>query len=242
MDGTSFIHGRQPVLEALKGDRPLEKIWMQRGVRTDNLAEIFDLARERHVPVQYVPKEKLATLVHTGQHQGIVAAIARIAFYDYTEVVDELLAAGKQPLLVLLDGVTDVRNLGAIARTAYGMGADALILPERGTAPVNSEAVKASAGTLQHIAVCRAHHILDAVRYLQQSGISCVALDARGSHTAAEAGLSLPLGVVLGDEHRGVDSRVLKEVEHIVKLPMFTSLDSYNVSVAAAMLLYEVRR
>jgi 23S rRNA (guanosine2251-2'-O)-methyltransferase len=238
----SYIYGKQPVAEALRGSQPIDKIWIQRGLRSDQLSEIADQARRKNVMVQFVPPEKLASMSKTAHHQGVVASVAHIEYHDYVEVIEELLAAEITPFVVLLDGVTDVRNMGAIARTAYGMGVDVMIIPAKGAAPINSEAIKSSAGVLQHLTICKTPHVIDAVRYLQQCGVTCVALDARGSQMASEAGLSLPLAVVLGDEHRGVDQRVLREVGQVVRLPISENLDSYNVSVAAAMLLYEVKR
>jgi len=238
----SYIYGKQPVLEALKGASEIEKIWVQAGTRNETLTEITTLAREKGVGVQQVPAEKLQYLTRTPHHQGVAAYIARIHYHDYTEVIDDLLHAGEKPFILLLDGVTDVRNLGAIARTAYGMGVHAIILPLKGAAPVNSETIKSSAGAIQHLKVCRVPHLLDVVRYLQQYNIPCIALEGKGAVAAVDADLELPLAVIVGDEHRGIDRRLLQETSKVVRLPIQHALDSYNVSVATAMLLYEITR
>lgn len=238
-----LIFGHHPVLEALYAtDRPLEKVFFQQGLRGDFEKEVRRLCRERDVPLQVVPKEKLSRLVK-GQHQGIVAAVPLIDFMKIEDVLPFIFEKGELPLLVMLDGVTDVRNVGAIARSALVAGAQALILPKNNSALLNEDAMKASAGALNLLPVCRENNLQTAIDLLQMSGVQVVATAlGERSRPIFEADLTIPTALLLGSEGDGLPPVLLKKADFVAKIPQKAEFDSFNVSVAAGICLYEAMR
>jgi 23S rRNA (guanosine2251-2'-O)-methyltransferase len=236
-----FITGFHNVEQALLDAESLIKIIVSKGLSPDMLERLRFLTRSSRIPIQVVPNEKLDKLAR-GKHQGVVGIPAVVRYYRIEDVIPMIYERGETPLLMALDGVTDVRNIGAIARTAYGTGVHALIVPEKGTAPLGKDADEASAHTLGKVTVCRHQSIHGAISYLQLNGIQVYSSDAQADKLVSDLDLKAPLCLVIGDEEVGVSSSVARKADERVRLPISPGLDSYNVSVAAGMLLYEVVR
>ena len=241
MAKNNMIFGIHPLLEALEAGREIDKVMMRRGLRTEESARILALARERSVPVQFVPEERLGRLTQR-QHQGVIAFISEIEYTPLEELVARVYEEGRAPFIVLLDGLTDVRNFGAIARTAECAGVDALVIPERGSVSVTADAVKTSAGALHRIPVCRVSSIAAAVGLLQSSGVRVVAASEKAEERYTETALQLPLGLVMGAEDHGVSTDVLRMADSITRIPQVGAIGSLNVSIAAGILIYEAVR
>ena len=239
MGKPNLIFGMHPLLEALEAGREIDKILLKRGLRSEEVSRITALARERTIPLQIVPEERLTRLTRK-QHQGVIAFI--IEYTPLETLIPMLYEAGRSPFVLLLDGLTDVRNFGAIARTAECAGGDALIIPERGSVTVTADAIKTSAGALHRLPVCRVSSIMSAVSLLQASGLKIVAASEKARDVYTETELRLPLGLVLGAEDEGVSEEVLRRADHIVRIPQVGAIGSLNVSVAAGILIYEIVR
>jgi 23S rRNA (guanosine2251-2'-O)-methyltransferase len=237
----SLIVGRQPLIEAIRSGRPLDKILLQRNVTGEIIEEIRELAREHNIPIQVVPGEKLASLTRAN-HQGVIAIGALVQYLDLQEVIDHVVTGGAIPLFVMLDGVTDVRNIGAIARTAVCCGAQALIIPDKGTGALNEEAMKSSAGALELIQVCRVSSLLKAVDSLHMNGIRVFTSDMKAEKKVFELGMAEPCCIVMGSEDNGVQPYIRKAADEHFTIPMTGSFDSLNVSVAAGIILYEAMK
>ena len=241
MGKNNLIFGIHPLIEALEAGREIDKILLKRGLRSSEVSHIMDVAKERTIPVQIVPEERLTRLTRK-QHQGVIAFISEIEYTQLDQLIPMLYEEGRSPFVVLLDGLTDVRNFGAIARTAECAGVDAIIIPERGSVSVTADAVKTSAGALHRISVCRVSSIQAAVTLLQENGIQIVAASEKAADIYTESELSLPLGLVLGAEAHGVSQDVLRRADKIVRIPQVGAIGSLNVSVAGGILIYEVVR
>ena len=241
MGKPNLIFGMHPLLEALEAGREIDKILLKRGLRSEEVSRITALARERTIPLQIVPEERLTRLTRK-QHQGVIAFISEIEYTPLETLIPMLYEAGRSPFVLLLDGLTDVRNFGAIARTAECAGVDALIIPERGSVTVTADAIKTSAGALHRLPVCRVSSIMSAVSLLQASGLKIVAAAEKARDVYTETERRLPLGIVLGAEDEGVSEEVLRRADHIVRIPQVGAIGSLNVSVAAGILIYEIVR
>lgn len=235
-----IISGRHPVSEALSKGLPIEKILLQAELQ-GHFTEIIQQARHDNIIVQFVPKVKLDKLVHT-IHQGIIAFTSEVKYHDLQSVIDEIQNSGKHGIYILFDGITDVRNLGAIARTAYGMGVDALILPTTHSAPVNDVAIKTSAGALQHITICKSNNLITTIKDLKANNIFVIGIDTDTNHNIQDIPKNISLAIVIGDEGKGISSQVKKLLNSVYAIPIQNGLDSYNVSVATAIALYEIRK
>jgi 23S rRNA (guanosine2251-2'-O)-methyltransferase len=233
-----LIYGRHPVVEALEQRKELEKVYLQVGLTGEMEKEVRKLCREAGVPLQYVPKEKLSKMVK-GNHQGIIAAQKLIDYHLFEELLANTFEAGKTPLIVALDGVTDVRNLGAIARSAEVLGADGLLLPTKNSAAVNEEAIKASAGALNFFPVCKTTSLYASLEYAKMSGLKIYAADLRGKKSLHEVDWKEPAVLVMGAEDVGISGGVEKLVDEMFLIPQVGKLDSLNVSVATGIVLYE---
>jgi len=237
----NMLYGRHPILEALKAGEDLDKLFLQRGLKGELISEIKALAKDHEVPIQEVPIEKLNKLTK-GNHQGMVAFLSLIKYYKVEDILPKVYEEGQVPLFLILDEVTDIRNLGAMARTAFCAGVQTIIIPQKGAAPINADAIKSSAGALNKIPVCRQPDLKQVIQELQLNGIQIIAMDGRGNNLSYEIDLTIPTAIVMGSEDRGVANHLIKIVDNIVKLPVIGSFDSYNVSVAAGMVLYEAMR
>lgn len=236
-----IIFGRHPVVDAIQSGSSIDKIFLQQGIRGEFEKEIRGLSKQFSIPCQFVPKEKLAKMVR-GNHQGIVAMLSLISYYKIEDVLPMVYERSETPLLVLLDGITDVRNLGAIARSAEVCGAHAIVLPSKGSAMITAEGIKTSAGALTKIPVCRENSLISTMDFLQQSGIHIVASDLKGKKRLDQVDFTLPVAIVLGSEGEGVRSAVLEKANETFIIPQKGTTDSLNVSVAAGIILYEAIR
>lgn len=237
----NLIFGRQPVIELLEGDKTVDKILLQKSASGDIIPIIKKKAAEKEIPVQYVPIEKLNALTG-GNHQGVIAFISAIEFQTIENILPFIIENGETPLLLILDGITDVRNFGAIARTAYASGVHAIIIPVSSAAPVNEDAIKTSAGALTKIPVCREKNLANTLNYLQLNGIQIIGTDSNAEKFVYAIDLTIPTAIIMGAEDIGISSTARKFISENIKLPMQVDFDSYNVSVAAGMVLYEVMR
>jgi 23S rRNA (guanosine2251-2'-O)-methyltransferase len=238
MKQSSLIIGRQPLIEAIRAGRAVDKIMLQRNAAGEAIAEIRQLAREHNIPIQVVPVEKLASMTRAN-HQGVLALAGLVQYLDLQQVIDHVVAQGQTPLFIMLDGVTDVRNIGAIARSALCSGAQALIIPDKGVGALNEEAMKSSAGALQHINVCRVNSLLKAVDSLHLNGIRVFTSEMNAEKKIFELPLAEPCCIVMGSEDKGVQSYIRKAADEHFSIPMAGDFDSLNVSVAAGIILYE---
>jgi len=237
----TLIIGRQPLIEAIQSGRAIDKILFQRNVSGESIGDIRRLAKEYNIPIQQVPPEKLQS--HTrANHQGVIAFAALVTYMNLQQVIDHVVSQGDTPLFVMLDGVTDVRNIGAIARTALCCGAQALIIPDKGTGALNEEALKSSAGALEKINVCRVGSLMKAVDELHLNGIKVFASEMTAQKNLAELNFTEPGCVVMGGEENGVYPALMKICDASFKIPMKGDFESLNVSVATGMILYEVMR
>jgi 23S rRNA (guanosine2251-2'-O)-methyltransferase len=241
VEKTELIYGTRAVMEAVRAGRQIEKIYLQTGLTNDLMKELVNLLKERGVPYSWVPLEKI-NRVTTKNHQGVVGYLSAVEYAQLQALIDKAYAEGRTPFFLLLDRITDVRNFGAVARTCECAGLDALVIEEKGNAPVTSDAVKTSAGALHHLAVCRVRSLRQAVKDLRDNGIQVVACTEKAKKDIYELDLSTPTALMLGSEEDGIDAALLKEADHAARIPMKGKIESLNVSVAAGIAIYEVVR
>lgn len=237
-----LIFGRNPIIEALKAAQSIDKIWLLKSAGGRAINEISELAQLNNVPIQRVPIEKLNRLVK-GNHQGIVAITSLVTYYEVEDILADTYGQGKVPLFLICDGITDVRNIGAIARNIACTDAHALILPMRGSASINAEAIKSSAGALSKIYVCKVRFIDKLIDYLKNNGLQIVATGLTDkSISLPKVDLSIPTAIIVGAEGKGVSPKFLNMADIVTKIPMPGQFDSFNVSVATGIILYEAVR
>ena len=236
----NLIFGIRPVVEAIEAGREIEKLYIRKGAEGQLMTELRDLCLRHRVRVQEVPVEKLNRLVR-GNHQGVVAQIAAIAYVQLDDILERV-PEDETPLVVVFDGVTDVRNFGAIARSAECAGAHGLIAPLKNSAPVNAEAIRASAGALTTIPVCRVGSIRNTLKTLQAEGFQVVAATEKSRKLLYDADLRRPTALVMGAEETGISKEVLKLCDERLAIPLIGRIESLNVSAAAAVMLFEVVR
>ena len=239
---TTYIYGLHSVLEAVKAGKPIDKIFLIRGLTGQLYVELKKLIDSAKLSYTYVPPEKLNKLSRGGNHQGVVARVSPVMFGDFDEVLERSLSANTPAFFLLLDGVTDVRNFGAIIRTASCVGVHAIIIPESGSAPVNEVTVKTSAGAAFEVPIVKVNHLKDAVYALQSAGITVVAATEKAKTSIYETELEGPLAVIMGSEEKGIQSSLLKLTDERISLPVMGNISSLNVSVACGVILYEVLR
>eukprot|EP01137_Pigoraptor_chileana_P028327 Opistho-2@915 len=238
---SSLIIGRQPLVEALQTGKAIDKILLQKNATGDVINTIRKLARDQNVPIQLVPIEKLNGMTKAN-HQGILAFVARVQYMDLQQVIDHVVSNGDLPLFLMLDGVTDVRNIGAIARSAVCCGAQAIIIPDKGVGALNEEAMKSSAGALEQIHICRVNSLLKAVDTMHLNGIKVFTSEMRAEQNVFELPFTDPCCIIMGDEGKGVQPYLAKAADHFFKIPMAANFDSFNVSVATGIILYEAMK
>jgi len=241
MEREEQIFGTRAIIEAIQAGKEIDKIFLQRGVNNPLTSELNTLIKKEGINSSYVPVEKLNRLTQKN-HQGAVATISPISFHNFEELVNKTVASEQTPLFVILDQLSDVRNFGAIIRTAECTGAHGVIIAKKGGAPLNGVAVKTSAGAAFNIPIAKVDHIKDAIYYLQGSGIQVVAATEKTNDTLYQRDFKLPTAIVMGREDSGVSSGVLKIVDHKAQLPLLGDIASLNVSVACGAFLYEVVR
>lgn len=236
-----YIFGTQSVLETLRSDKDVEKILIQRNVKNDTISEVIAQAKELNVPVVQVPIEKMNRITRKN-HQGVIAFVSSILYSSLDHVITTAYEEGRVPLVIILDQVTDVRNFGAIARTAECAGVDAIVIPSKGSAQINGDAMKTSSGALNFIPVCREEYLKDAITYLKQSGLQVVACSEKGNKTIFEADFSIPTAIMMGSEEKGISPAYLDLSDEFVKIPMFGKVSSMNVGVATGVITFEAIR
>jgi 23S rRNA (guanosine2251-2'-O)-methyltransferase len=241
-DNVGIVVGIHPVSEALNNPERVEKVFVKDDFSGTGIKELIKKSRGAKIPCFVVPAIKIDKISGTRNNQGVVAIVSPIEFQDIENILPSLIEKGVLPKLFILDGVTDVRNLGAIARTAEFLGFDALVVPSRGSAGLNQEAIKASAGALLRIPICRAHVLKQAVFYIKHSGVKIVGASEKSEKDLWNADLTGPLAVVMGAEDLGISNTILKLCDEVIKVPGTGGIQSLNVSVAAGMMAYEITR
>ncbi|MFT3753777.1 MAG: 23S rRNA (guanosine(2251)-2'-O)-methyltransferase RlmB [Paludibacter sp.] len=236
-----MIFGIRAVIEAIQAGKEIDKILLRRDMTSELSRELFAALNGLEVPVQKVPLEKLNRITMKN-HQGVIAFISPVAYQHIEDIIPTIYEEGRMPFIVVLDGVTDVRNFGAIARTCECAGVDAIVVPLKGGAALNGDAVKTSAGALMKIPVCREHSLSNALKFLSSSGIKILAASEKATHNYTEASMSEPIAIVMGAEDEGVSPENLRLCDEMVSIPMLGTIDSLNVSVAAGVLIYEAVR
>ncbi|HFA51484.1 MAG TPA: 23S rRNA (guanosine(2251)-2'-O)-methyltransferase RlmB [Bacteroidetes bacterium] len=228
-------------MDAVRAGSNFDKILIQRGTVGDFEKEMRQLCKEHEIPLQYVPKERLSKATG-GNHQGVIGYLALLAYYRLDDVVPHIYEQGEAPLVLILDRVTDVRNFGAIARSAKACGVHALVIPKTGSALINADAIKTSAGALTTLTVCRENSLVSAVEYLQNAGIQVFASDLRAEKKVFDLDFTAPTALIVGSEDEGVHPSLLKRANECFVIPQKGGADSFNVSVATGIMLYEANR
>ena len=241
MVNSEQIYGIHAVMEAIKADEPINKVYLQKGLKGGLFKSLETLARKKRLMVSYVPIERLNKLTKNN-HQGAVALISPVAFQNFEDTVEKILQKQELPFFLLLDGISDVRNFGAIIRTAKCCGVDAIVVPKNNSAPINADAVKTSAGAAFKIPITKVDHLKDAIFYLQSSGVEIVAATEKADTFVYDVPLNRACAVIMGSEGSGISPSLLKLADHTAKLPMLGEIESLNVSVACGVFLYEVVR
>ncbi len=241
MEKTTQIYGIRAIIEAINANEALDKIFIQKGLKGDLFKELENLARKKGINISYVPVEKLNRLTKSN-HQGVVANISPITFYNFEELVENVIATKETPLFLLLDQLSDVRNFGAIIRTAECTAVDGIIIQKKGAAPVTADTIKTSAGAAFKVPIAKVNHIKDAVHYLQASGIKIIAASEKTNNTLYDISFKEGCAIIMGSEDVGISPSILKAVDHTAKLPLLGDIESLNVSVACGVFLYEVVR
>lgn len=241
MEKEQQIFGIRAIIEAVQAGKEIDKVFVQKDLQGDLMKELLKVLKQNGVNFSYVPVEKLNRLGNRN-HQGAVASISPISFADLDELIATLLEENKKPLFIVLDGISDARNFGAIIRTAECTGVNGIIIPKQGSAPVNGDTVKTSAGAVFNIPICKVDHVKDAVFHLQSCGIKTVAATEKTNNNIYDIDFTEPVAIVMGSEDKGVNPSVLKVIDEKAKLPMFGTISSLNVSVACGAFLYEVVR
>ena len=236
-----MVFGIRAVIEAIQADKEIDKILVKRDLQGDLSKELFGVLKGRQIPVQRVPAERLDRLTRKN-HQGVIAFMSAVTYQHLEDIIPFVYEQGKDPFIVLLDGVTDVRNFGAIARTCECAGVDAIVLPVKGSVSVNADAIKTSAGALHVLPVCKERSINDAIRFLQQSGVKVYAASEKAAENYTDIKYDGPVAIVMGAEDTGVSPENLRLCDDMVKIPQFGTIGSLNVSVASSILIYEVIR
>lgn len=239
----NVIYGIHPIREAIEMGRPIEKIYFRQGSsESEALEQIRDMVRGTNIVCQDVPPERLDKLTRRNNHQGVAAVLPAIEYADFNDLVEKFSTADVPPLIVVMDSVTDVRNFGAIARSAECAGADAIIMSAKNSAPVNGEAMRSSAGALSVIPVCRVGSLRNSLKTLQLAGMQLVAATEKAEKIVFEADLTKPTVVIMGSEDKGISTDVLKMCDVRVSIPLLGKIESLNVSAAAAVILFEAVR
>jgi 23S rRNA (guanosine2251-2'-O)-methyltransferase len=236
-----FIYGTWPVMEAVKAKRDLDKVIIQHGLRNPVIGEIIAELKTLEIPYQFVPIEKMNRVTRKN-HQGIIAFLSPITFGKIEHVLPEIYERGEDPFVLILDKITDVRNFGAILRTASCTGVHAVVIPDKGSAMLNSDTVKSSAGAIYTLPICRSENLKESIEFLKESGLKILAATEKGADLYYNEQLSGPVALIMGSEGDGISPEYLRRSDVLMKIPMVGTIASLNVSVAAGVLLYEVFR
>lgn len=241
MEQKETIFGTRAVMEAIRAHREIEKVFIQSGLTNDLIKELINLAKSSGVPYTFIPQQKLNRL-SSKNHQGVICVLSAVQYASLENIIDKTYAEGKEPFLLIIDRVTDVRNFGAIARTAECAGINAIVIADKGNAQITGDAMKTSAGALSHLPVCRVADMKKTVRFLKDNGIQIVACTEKAETEIYKIELGGPLALILGSEEDGISPELLKQADHLAKIPMHGNISSLNVSVAAGVCIYEAIR
>jgi len=233
------IYGIRPVLEAIESGKTIDKVLIQKGLQGDLFKDFFIKVRHNKIPFQYVPAEKLNKITR-GNHQGVIAFLSEIEYQSIFDIVPAVFEAGRTPFIVILDKITDVRNIGAIARSAECAGVDAIVLPLKGGAQLNDDAVKTSSGALLRLPICRHSNLVEVIKFLKDSGIEVIGVYERAEKMYFNKDFTQPLCIIMGNEYEGIAWDYLRECNDSIKIPMMGTIESLNVSVATGVVLFEV--
>ena len=241
MERNEYIFGIRAVMEAIEAGKDIDKILIKKDLQGELVGELFDLIREYNIVTQRVPIERIYKITRKN-HQGVIAILSAVTYHSLENLVPQVYEEGMLPFVVVLDGITDVRNFGAISRTCECVGANAIVIPERGSVTVNADAVKTSAGALHYLPVCREKNVVSAIRFLKDNGYQIVAASEKAQITYTQADYTGPVAIVMGAEDTGISPEVLRLCDTMVSIPQFGNIGSLNVSVAAGVMMYEVVR
>ena len=239
MEKSDYIYGLRAVMEAIEAGKEIDKLFIAKDLQGDLAAQLIGLAKQYHVVMQRVPMERINRITRKN-HQGVLAMMSAITYHRLDHIVPELYEAGLLPFIVILDGITDVRNFGAIARTCECAGVDAIVIPEHGSVSVGGDAIKTSAGALHHIPVCRVGSTAWAVKFLKENGYRVAAVTEKSEMSYVDGDYTGPVALVMGAEDTGISEGALAQCDTRVGIPIFGNIGSLNVSVAAGIMIYEV--
>lgn len=243
MSNIDMIYGTRAVIEAIRAGKQIEKILVQTGLNNDLIRELASAAREKNLPITYVPIEKLNRLYSNAKnHQGVICVLSAITYSSLNDLIDFAYSEGREPFFIILDRITDVRNFGAIARTAECAGVEGIIIGDKGNAPITSDAMKTSAGALNHLPVCRESDLKKSIQFLRDNGVMIVACTEKAEKTIYDVKFDRPVALIMGSEEDGISDELLKESDELVKIPIKGKIESLNVSVATGVAIYEVVR
>ncbi len=238
---SNLIYGIRAVIESVRSGQHLERVFIQKTLKGDLYKELMSHLHQTSTPISKVPIERINKFTKKN-HQGVVALISPIQYHTLDQLIPRFFEEGKNPLIMILDEITDVRNFGAIARTAECLGVNALVIPSRGGAQINEDAIKTSAGAFNYLPVCRERSLVDVVKYLRESGIKVISCSEKTDKELHKMDFNLPTAIIMGSEERGISSELMEHSDDIAKISMKGSIESLNVGVAAGMVLYEVQR
>jgi 23S rRNA (guanosine2251-2'-O)-methyltransferase len=241
MKKETYIYGIRPTIEAVKAGKELEKIFIQNGLRGEGFHELFNLVKELEIPYQFVPIEKLNRLSRQN-HQGVISYVSEITYQLIEDLVPFVFEQGRIPFFLILDRITDVRNVGAIARTAECAGVDGLIIPARGSAQINSDAIKTSAGALYKLPVVRSQNVKETIQFLKNSGLTIMAASEKSEKDYFSVDLNRPMALIMGSEGEGISEEYLKLTDEELRIPLLGEIESLNVSVATGVIIFEALR
>ncbi|MCJ8211233.1 23S rRNA (guanosine(2251)-2'-O)-methyltransferase RlmB [Mucilaginibacter sp. RS28] len=240
-ESNQMVFGIRAVMEAIRSGKEIEAVYVQRGLGGGLYLELKKLLAERQITPQQVPIEKLNRIT-VKNHQGVIGVISQIVYQKIDDLIPIIFEEGRVPLILVLDGVTDVRNMGAIARTAECAGVDAIIIPAKGSAQITPDAIKTSAGALYKIPVCRHENFVQIVKFLQDSGLQLVCCTEKTENSIYDVDYTVPTAIIMGSEESGIRPELIRVSEHLAKIPMFGEIESLNVSVSSAVIIYEAIR
>ncbi len=235
-----YLIGIHSVFEAIHSGKEINKVFIKKELRSQRFSELFKAIRENGIPFQYVPVEKLNRI--NSNHQGIIGFLSLVEYKDLEEIVQRTFEKGKDPFIIALDQITDVRNFGAIARTAECARADAIVIPSKGSVSITSDAIRASAGALNRLAICRTTDLAQSIKFLRNAGLHIIAATEKAEASYYSVDFKCPVVLLLGSEEKGIGYEVLKMADTLVKIPVMGSIESLNVSVACGIIAFEIVR
>lgn len=241
MEKDDYIYGTRAVIEAINTGKTIEKVFIKTGLNNELYQQLLSLIKENEIAFQFVPIEKINRITRKN-HQGVLAFISPVEYTKLDMLLPVIFESGKVPLLLILDQITDVRNFGAIARSAECAGVDAIVIPEKGMARIGADAVKTSAGAIHHIPICKVTNLLKSIQYLKDSGIQIIAATEKADGIYTDGNFTDPLAIVMGSEDIGISQSILNIADQKLKIPLLGNIESLNVSVSAALMIFEAVR